>query len=463
MAGAQDHDASLNDDTAARYAAALLGNLRVSSVAAISTPHPALLAQRCGLADLVGFPHRAPTICPLPLAAAAEGALAALAVLAPGAFDGWSGAALLTERARLAGLSRNGAVSPGGACRLLQAADGSVAVNLPRPEDWALVPAWLETPAADFDAVVAAVAERPVAELVERAGWLGLAVAADAWNPAPRPWCRIHAGAPWRGAPAPQARPPRVLDLSSLWAGPLCARLLRRCGADVVKVESRQRPDGARFGNAAFHARLNAGKRCVALDFSTATGRTRLAALIEAADIVIEGTRPRALRQFGIVAEDCVRHRPGLTWISLTGYGRDGDDAQRIAYGDDAAVAAGLSRLQFEATGEHLIVGDAIGDPLSGLHAALAAWASWRDGGGRLVGLALRDVVHHVIAFDLPAQRATLRTQARQWAAVTAAADAPAVESDMGMDGVEAREASQRVSSLGADTTAVLADWGIAC
>lgn len=449
----------LNHDTASRYAAVLLDDVQAvfARPPRLAPEHPALAALYCGLHDLAGRPAAGPCICPLPLAAAADGVLAALASLAPaGALDGLSGSALLAERAALAGLSRNGAASPGGACHLLHAADGRVAVNLARPEDWDLVPAWLEAPAADVAAVAARVAARPVATLVERASWLGLAVAADAYDATPCPWFRITAGHGWRGTPVERVRAPRVLDLSALWAGPLCARLLRRCGAEVVKVESPQRPDGARRGNATFYARLNAGKRCVALDLATEAGRVQLAALIRAADIVIEGTRPRALRQFGLDPETLVRRVPGVTWISVTGYGREPGSAQRVAYGDDAAVAAGLSHLQFEATGRHFIVGDAIADPLTGLHAALAAWASWRDGGGRLISLALRDVVHHVVSFGLPGDRATgLPQRARQWAARVAVADRKTRRAVATLDG--------KVSGLGTDTAAVFADWGIAC
>jgi len=143
-----------------------------------------------------------------------------------------------------------------------------------------------------------------------------------------------------------------------------------------------------------------------------------LRALLHRADIVIEGSRPRALRQLGIHAEELIAANPGLTWISLTGYGRAAMVEDWIAYGDDAAVAAGLSHLQYQATGQWMFVGDAIADPLTGLHAALAAWTSWRSGSGRLVSLALRDVVRYCIAFDLPATPKAIRERQRVWTAL---------------------------------------------
>src|SRR6185503_12810402 len=148
---------------------------------------------------------------------------------------------------------------------------------------------------------------------------------------------------------------------------------------------------------------LNAGKASVALDFADAAQRSQLVDLLRGADIVIESSRPRALRQFGIEAEAILRDNPRLSWISITAYGRELPQGQWAGYGDDTAVAAGLSALMREATGgSDLFVGDAIADPLAGLHAALAALADQRTGGGSLLAIALHDVVAHCLDFDRP-------------------------------------------------------------
>jgi crotonobetainyl-CoA:carnitine CoA-transferase CaiB-like acyl-CoA transferase len=164
-----------------------------------------------------------------------------------------------------------------------------------------------------------------------------------------------------------------------------------------VKIESTQRPDGGRRGSPAFFERLSAGKAGESIDFSTRDGLARLRAHLESADIVIEASRPRALRQLGIDAEALVQARDGLTWISITGYGREEPEAHWIAYGDDAAVAGGLSHALYAAAGQRLFVGDAIADPLTGLHAALAAMAALTSGGSRLLSIPMRDVVAHVV------------------------------------------------------------------
>ena len=188
-----------------------------------------------------------------------------------------------------------------------------------------------------------------------------------------------------------------MVDLSSLWAGPLCGQLLQQLGAEVVKVESLHRPDGARRGPSTFFDLLNAGKASVALDFATAEGRAQLATLIESADIVIEASRPRALRQLGIDAEAICARRPGLIWLSITAYGRAPATENWIGYGDDVGVAAGLSALVRAQTGERRIVGDAIADPLTGIHAASLAWQAWRSGAGGLIDLSMYSVVRRCI------------------------------------------------------------------
>lgn len=461
-----ERDTPQVSETARRYAARLLRDLGHAPEPAddfgLHPEHPAVAAARCGLTSLSGAADAAPQLCPAPLAACADGALAALASLAPpGTFSGLRGSALLTERAAVFGHTRQGARSPGESCRLLEAADGRIALNLARPDDWALLPAWLETDIAEsWEAVAVAVRAHATANLMERARELGLAVAVEALPVEASSWLSASAAA----TPSPHAsgervgvrgrRAPRVLDLSSLWAGPLCTHLLQACGAEVIKLESLQRPDGARNGPSEFFDLLNAGKRCVALDFSSAQGRAQLRALIERADVVVEASRPRAMRQLGIDAEALVRERTGLTWISLTGYGRRAPQDHWIAYGDDAGIAAGLSALIRIVSGQSVFVGDAIADPVTGVHAALAAWASYQQGGSRLISLSLVEVLRHCIGFEAPVDERGWRRRANDWhaQAVTTEVAAPT-----------ARAPARPAAALGADTDAVLREWGIAC
>jgi crotonobetainyl-CoA:carnitine CoA-transferase CaiB-like acyl-CoA transferase len=439
--------------SAAAYAARLLEGLdaRPPRAPTFRDEHPACAWARSGAMALTGRADADPRMCPVPLAAAADGVLAlvdafSLRRLPPDL----EGAGLLGERAAIAGLARAGATSCGGACRLLRLGSGDwIAINLARPDDFELLPAWLECDGvAGWTGLARAVERRSDAEaLVSRGRELGLAVAAmDERHPAAARGFREIATGPAGRSHARER--PRVLDLTALWAGPLCGHLLLLGGADVVKVEGRARPDGARSGPPAFFDLLNAGKRCVALDLGAPHERAWLAALVDDADIVIEASRPRALRQLGIDAESRVRARAGLTWIALSGHGRDDQTrANWIAYGDDAAVDAGLARVMHAATGEPMFVGDAIADPLAGLHAALLAWWSWHRGGSRLLAVSLSECVRHVVEW-MPAD--DWRARSVGWEAHRRRANVPVAAP-------RARVARDTARALGADTAAVLA------
>lgn len=272
------------------------------------------------------------------------------------------GPAMLGERAAIAGLHRNGATSVGGAARFVRAADGWIVLNLPRPSDVEALPALVraDIDPGDWEAVRAALATQTSDDIIEQAGWLGLAVAAPRGDGQPvAPGRELSLGGPR----TPTARP-LVVDLSSLWAGPLAASLLGEAGARVIKVEGRGRSDGARHGPAAFFDLLNHNKECVTVDFNDREDRRFLRRLLISADLVIEASRPRVMDQLAI--DPAQFALSGVSWLSLTAHGRTGDDAMRVGFGDDAAVAGGLW-----VDGETpCFVADAVADPIAGVAGA---------------------------------------------------------------------------------------------
>lgn len=409
-------------DLARRHGQRLLADVGLALNLGGGLDHPALSWVRSGLSAITGQPARAPLMAPTQLTAVADGALAALSALSrTSGLQDIRGSALLGERSRLRGLRRQGDISPGGGSRLLPTSDGMVAVSLARQSDWDVVPAWLEAPLEDWPALTAALAKRPTADVLGRGRMLGLAVADADGEATPGPWFKTCFRGTTRSQPRTHA--PLVIDLSALWAGPLCADLLGRMGARVIKVESRTRPDGARAGAPEVYHRLNSGKSSLCLDFSDPADLMALRSLMETADIIIESSRPRALRQLGFQAEDIIARNPGLTWVAISGHGRDEPEAGWTGFGDDAAVAAGLSRLMKDVHGDWLFCGDAIADPLTGLHAALLAWATFMGGGGRLQSVSLRGVVSASIAAEGVLSPAERLTRTRRWTSLAAEAD----------------------------------------
>jgi crotonobetainyl-CoA:carnitine CoA-transferase CaiB-like acyl-CoA transferase len=308
---------------------------------------------------------------------------------------------LLGERAAEMGTTRDGARSCGGATSLLRAADGWLALTLARDDDADLLPAWLglEAPPALEDrwtAVEQAVAAQPIEELVESGVELGLPLGA-----VPEPSADV--GGPVLRAVVGSADPrpvagALVIDLSSLWAGPLCGALLAAAGADVVKVESTRRPDGARQGPPGFFDLVNARKRSVALDLSSLDGQAALRELIARADVVIEASRPRALAQMGIDAEAMLAGEGGPTvWLSITGHGRD--QPLRVGFGDDAAAAGGL--VVWDDQGP-CFCADAVADPLTGMLAAVEVLESLSRGGAELLDVSLARVAASMAGPTLP-------------------------------------------------------------
>jgi hypothetical protein len=178
-----------------------------------------------------------------------------------------------------------------------------------------------------------------------------------------------------------------VIDLSVLWAGPLCGQLLGTAGAHVIKVESSARPDGARQGSEAFFDLLNGTKHSVALDLRSTRGQAELLQLIHSADVVVESARPRGLEQMGIVAIDalCQARGPSV-WVSITSHGRGPRQCDRVGFGDVAAAAGGL--VASDGYGPCFLA-DAVADPLSGLVAAAAAIETLALGGRWLIDVAM--------------------------------------------------------------------------
>lgn len=357
------------------------------------------------------------------------------------------GATILGERGSNGGYIINGRISAGiGGSRLMPTRDGGwFALTLIRAEDRELLPALFQDDGFDIhdpNAIAAQALRHDCADLVARGRLLGLPVASADETPACSP-IEVLASGPDR-ARSPSHRP-LVIDLSAIWAGPLAGHLLWLAGAEVVKVESRSRPDLIRRDDPATFDLINQGKASVLVDLKDKGQKGALVDLIRKADFVIESSRVRALHQLGIDADALVRETPGLVWLSVTGHGATGEAADWTGIGNDCGVAAGLSRALADVTGEIGYVGDAIADPLTGITAALAGWRAYKAGKARRIGLSMSAIAARALAEERAHDPAALAAELHGWGA---AGGQPFPQ-------VVRREMFAPVHELGADTQ----DW----
>jgi CoA:oxalate CoA-transferase len=147
----------------------------------------------------------------------------------------------------------------------------------------------------------------------------------------------------------------RVVDFSTLVAGPWATRLMADCGAEVIKVETVGEGDLLRYappivgGMSRVFAQFNRGKKSVALDLKSADGLETARRLIDQADVVMENFRPGVMDRFGLGFAEAAQHNSRLIYCSISGFGQDGPLAGEAAYapvvhamsGFDMAVLAG--------------------------------------------------------------------------------------------------------------------------
>ena len=154
------------------------------------------------------------------------------------------------------------------------------------------------------------------------------------------------------GAPTGPLDGYRVIELGTLIAGPFAGKLLGDMGADVIKIESPDRPDPLRtWGQAeqdghrffwTVHAR---NKRCVTLDLRVDAGRDLFLNLIEHADVVVENFRPGTLEKWGLGFDVLSARNPKLVLARVSGYGQSGPQAKSAGYASVAEAVSGFRHL----------------------------------------------------------------------------------------------------------------------
>lgn len=192
----------------------------------------------------------------------------------------------------------------------------------------------------------------------------------------------------------------RILDATTMLAGPYAGGLLADFGADVIKVEDIGEGDPMRHSSPVVDGQhlpskaTNRNKRSIALDLRTTPGQEIFRNLTEQVDVLLTNFRTATLRRWHIDFDDLVDSNPGLIMFHLTAFGRNSD---RPGFARVAEAYAGLTHLTGEPGGPPMFCGFPIADGLSGVHGAfavmLALFERERTGKGQLVDLALYEPV----------------------------------------------------------------------
>ncbi|MBI4496973.1 MAG: CoA transferase [Chloroflexi bacterium] len=186
----------------------------------------------------------------------------------------------------------------------------------------------------------------------------------------------------------------RVLDLTQIRAGPKGARWLADAGAEVIKVESRKRPDGRGFRrldqvqaealpgavpeeeqrryNRTGFDQLHRNKLGLSLDISTPEGQDIFRRLVAVSDVVMENFSLGVMDRLGLGYRDLTKFRPDLIMISMPAFGNTGPDRNYVAFGWAQEHMAGIGAMTGYEGGPPLKTGTIVGDPLNGVHAAAA-------------------------------------------------------------------------------------------
>jgi crotonobetainyl-CoA:carnitine CoA-transferase CaiB-like acyl-CoA transferase len=185
-------------------------------------------------------------------------------------------------------------------------------------------------------------------------------------------------------ANAPPLAGVRVVDLSRVLAGPYATMTLADLGADVVKIEHPAGGDETRTwgppfagGESAYFLSVNRGKRSVALDLKDQEVRELALELCARADVLIENFRPGGAARLGLDYEAVRKHRPGIVYCTISGFGAR-EPGDRAGYDFTLQAESGLMAITGEPDGEPMKVGVAIVDVLAGLNAATAILAVLR-------------------------------------------------------------------------------------
>jgi crotonobetainyl-CoA:carnitine CoA-transferase CaiB-like acyl-CoA transferase len=207
----------------------------------------------------------------------------------------------------------------------------------------------------------------------------------------------------------------RVLDISTLFAGPLAATFLGDFGADVIKVEHPLKPDASRGHGPAkdgvnlWWKTLGRNKRTVTLDLGKPDGAAVLLELVRTADVLIENFRPGTLERWGLGPDALHAANPALVIARVTAFGQFGPYSARPGFGSLAEAMSGFAALTGEPDGPPTLPPFGLADGIAALATSYAVMVALRSaeasGGGQVVDMAIIEPIlmllgGQITAFD---------------------------------------------------------------
>jgi crotonobetainyl-CoA:carnitine CoA-transferase CaiB-like acyl-CoA transferase len=191
----------------------------------------------------------------------------------------------------------------------------------------------------------------------------------------------------------------RVIELATLFAGPLATAFLGDFGADVLKIEHPRKPDPsrghgpARDGIGLWWKVLGRNKRTATLDVSTPDGAALLLRLVKDADVLVENFRPGTLERWGIGPSTLHEANPDLIIARISGFGQIGPYASRPGFGTLAEAMSGFAAATGEPDGPPTLPPFGLADSITALAAAYAVTLALKAGVGQVIDLAILEPI----------------------------------------------------------------------
>lgn len=204
----------------------------------------------------------------------------------------------------------------------------------------------------------------------------------------------------------------RVVDFSQHLPGPLCTLMLARAGAEILKIEppagdAQRQQEPLSNGVGVLFSMLNAGKTLLSADLKTPRDLDAVLALVDGADILVEGFRPGVMDRLGLGPASVAARNPRLIYCSVTGYGPDGQHAGRAGHDLNYLAESGLLSLSFGSVAHPVVPPVLVADIAAGAYPAminilLALEQRRRTGIGQRIDISMTDMLRplmpHAIA-----------------------------------------------------------------